>query len=353
VTEENSAPNQILCPYCKRLITLPAISFGAKEKCPHCDIEFVVSSRLIPRASEDSEDPMGGYELKTQIPEKAREINRLYRPVVLEEDTETDEGKYTWHPMATPSLGLLFKGTFLFPFAAGARGWYLMLLMFCISAEASASLAMYFAGFSGGWDVADKWIASMMFTSFSVLIGAFGILLASAICLTIMRNTSEGIYKFKDQQIGWFTEWFGETIYLVNGLFFGAAPVIILLFFLPVRPEMKLPIVLFSEIFLFPIFLMSSLECKSAVIPYSKPVWKSLWYAWHTWVLFYLLTLLIGETFLYLLRVIPFKDLQTELIFISVLLPFLIIVYFRLLGRLAWFCSGRSDEEVRVRRSDS
>ena len=94
------------------------------------------------------------------------------------------------------------------------------------------------------------------------------------------------------------------------------------------------------------------LENDSVATPYSKPVWRSLWYAWHAWVLFYLLTLLVGETFVYLLRLIPFQEHRLEIIFLSVILPFFLMVYFRLLGRLTWFCSGRFDEDIGLRDSE-
>jgi hypothetical protein len=352
VTEETPVPNQILCPYCKRLITLPAITLGSKEKCPHCDIEFVVSSRLIPQASENSEDTTEGYGLQTKIPLEAAENALLSQANAPEQDAEVAGKKTTWHPMETPPLVLFFKGTFVFPFSAGPRGWLFILLMLCITVTGSASLAVYFGSFPSN-DIfsADKWFASALLSSLAIMLGLFGLFLFSTVCLTILRDTSEGMDKFKNQQLGWFTDWVGETAYLAANIFWGAAPAMILIYVLPIKPAMRLPIYLFSETFLFPIFLMSALESKSPVMPYSKPVWKSLWYAWHSWALFYLLTLLIGETFVYLLRVIPFGSIQMELVFISILLPFLLMVYFRLLGRLAWFCSGRFDEDVRIRGS--
>jgi len=133
VTEETSAPNQILCPYCKRLITLPAISLGSKEKCPHCDIEFVVSSRLISRASEDNEDAMGGYGLQTKIPATTGGDVLTSHKKIPQAETELAAEKSSWRPMATPPQGLLLKGTFSFPFAAGVLGWHFYNLKFAIA----------------------------------------------------------------------------------------------------------------------------------------------------------------------------------------------------------------------------
>ncbi|MGD0655746.1 MAG: hypothetical protein ABSA16_15520 [Thermoguttaceae bacterium] len=354
MAEETPVPNQILCPYCKRLITLPAITLGSKEKCPHCDIEFVVSSRLFPpQVSDNSDDPTEGYGLQTKLPLEAAEPTLLSQANALEQDAEIAGKKASWRPMETPSLGLFFKGTFIFPFSAGPRGWLLILLMLCIAVSGSASLAIYFGNFpSNTIFSADKWFASAMLSALTIMLGLFGLFLSSSVCLTIMRDTAEGMDKFKDQHLGWFTDWVGETAYLAANLFWGALPAVILIFLLPVRFDMRPPIYLFSETFLFPICLMSSLECKSSVTPYSKAVWKSLFYAWHAWALFYLLTLLIGELIVYLMRVIPFGDIRAELLFISVVLPFLLVVYFRLLGRLAWFCSGRFEEDARIRGSE-
>jgi hypothetical protein len=51
------------------------------------------------------------------------------------------------------------------------------------------------------------------------------------------------------------------------------------------------------------------------------------------------------------LRLIPFQDFWQETIILSIILPFFLMVYFRLLGRLTWFCSGRFDEQARLRDS--
>ncbi|MGD0384402.1 MAG: hypothetical protein ABSA77_12850 [Thermoguttaceae bacterium] len=108
MAEETPVPNQILCPYCKRLITLPAITLGSKEKCPHCDIEFVVSSRLIPQPSENSNDATEGYGLQTKIPLEPAETTLLSQANALEQDAEIAGKKATWHPMETPPLGVFF-----------------------------------------------------------------------------------------------------------------------------------------------------------------------------------------------------------------------------------------------------
>jgi hypothetical protein len=357
VTKETSQQNQIVCPYCKRTITLPAVSLGTTEKCPHCDIEFVVSSRLVKETTEPVVDTVpdfvDGYDLQVKPAETGpRNVPRFRTPAV-DEDPDAAAEAASWRPMSTPPLGLFFTHTFRFPLSAGPRAWYLALLLFGVAAVGAVFLTIYFSSFPSD-DIfsADKWFASAMLTGLTTILGLLGLLLFSSVCLTVMRETSEGLSEFKDQQIGWFTEWFEESVYLGSNLFYGALPAIIVFSIFTVQMDIKLTVYLLLEIFLFPLFLMSALERKSAVTPFSKPVWKSLWFAWHAWVLFYLLTLLICETFVYCLRMIPFGSIQVRCFFAACVAPFVLIVYFRLLGRLAWFCSGRFDENYKNPRYD-
>ena len=212
-------------------------------------------------------------------------------------------------------------------------------------------MATYFGSFPGGTIFsADKWFASALFCFLTLLLGVFQLLALSAIGLTILRDTSEGVNVFANRPLGWITDWIEEASYVGISLFWGLSPALALLMVLPNKPALRLPICLFSEMILFPVFLLSALDSKSPVMFFSKPVWRSLWCAWHGWVFFYLYTILVGESFVYFWRVFPYKGMWTNIIAVSILLPVFWMVYFRLLGRLAYFCSGRFDEDIRRRR---
>jgi hypothetical protein len=348
VTEETSAPNQILCPYCKRLITLPAISLGAKEKCPHCDIEFVVSSRLIPRASEDNEDAMGGYGLQTKIPATTGGDVLPSDKKIPQVETDLAAEKPGWRPMATPPLGLFLNCTFTFPFRAGSRVCFLVQAVGTFMVSALGYQAWYCSGFAGSGPTL---FVSAMFTGIAFVLLMIWFFTISAYNLTILRETSEGVEEFKGMPSGIFLDLFEEAFYMLISIFWGGLPGWLIVLLFPALGSVKPLVIIPLAMLLYPLFLLSMLENDSVAAPFSKPVWRSLWYAWHAWVLFYLLTLLVGETLVYLLRLIPFRDFWLEIVILSIVLPFFLMVYFRLLGRLTWFCSGRFDEQARLRDS--
>ncbi len=352
--------NQILCPYCKRLITLPSIALGSREKCPHCDLDFVVSYRLI---SQQNSATIANAETEPAgVKEAAVEEYGLRIPVPAEksaealpaeekesetafQETDGDEEAFTWRPLPVPSLKLFLKGTFSHPFSEGSRGWLLILLILALAIEGTAQLGSYCFSFPASDALAGSmWLVSAILIFAAIMLQLVYFIMLSALGLAILKDTSEGLEKLINRPQGIILYWMGDAGYVLINLFYGALPALILFSLLPERRAMQTPALILSESILFPIFLISSLAGDSIAIPYSKPVWLSLRYAWHAWALFYLYTLLMGESFAYLLLLIPFRNIWINILCISLLLPVFWIIYFRLLGRLALFCRGSYEQ---------
>ena len=93
-------------------------------------------------------------------------------------------------------------------------------------------------------------------------------------------------------------------------------------------------------IVLFPWLLLSMLEANSPLVPISKAVCGSLLRKWRTWLAFYMetipLLLSIGASAIaaMLLGSLPLAIPVLAMTMVAVLM-----IYFRLLGRLAWCCS--------------
>jgi hypothetical protein len=243
--------------------------------------------------------------------------------------------------MRTPPLGLFFAGTFTYPFRIGSQICLSVLVIGTFMVVELAYQAWYSSGFSNS--------ETALFTS-AILMGLTGVLslilffTISAYCLTILRDTSEGVDQYRGMPSSVFLDLFEEPLYILTSVFWSALPGTVIVLLIPGLQSIKSLVIIPLAMILYPLFLLSLLENESVAIPFSKPVWRSLWYAWHAWVLFYLLTLLVGETLVYLTRLIHFEDVTIEIIIASLLLPVFLMIYFRLLGRLAWFCSGRYDE---------
>ena len=96
---------------------------------------------------------------------------------------------------------------------------------------------------------------------------------------------------------------------------------------------------------LFPFLLLSALEAGSPLTPFSLPILMSLRHHGRAWLAFYGQSIalfaacwLIG---LVLWTVLP----ALALLPIGVVLASTLMIYFRLLGRLAWHCSWLPEEE--------
>lgn len=347
MSEDASLASQIYCPRCKRSITLPSISAGSREHCPHCEIDFIISSGMIPQESKNIEDGVEGYALKSDIPaevSRAGSFSSENRAEAEEKELEleVEEEKHTWRPMRTPPMGLFLAGTFTFPFRVRSLVCFLVLAVGTFMVLEIAYQAWYCSGFSSSGPTL---FISAIFSGLTGVLFMIWFFSMSAYSLTILRDASEGIDEYRGMPSSVFLDLFEETVYVISSIFWSALPGAIIVLLLSGLWSIKLLIVIPLAMLLYPLIILSLLENQSAAVPYSKPVWRSLWYAWHAWILFYLLTLLVGETVVYLLRLISFKVFFMEIIIISILLPYFLMVYFRLLGRLAWFCSGRFEEQ--------
>jgi hypothetical protein len=302
---------------------------------------------MIRNESEHAGDPADGYALKIKMPVAANGNDLASVTRVPEAETAVEEEKHTWRPMRTPPMGLFLAGTFTFPFRVKSLVCFLVLAVGTFMVLEIAYQAWYCGGFSSS---GPSLYVSAIFSGITGVLFLIWFFSMSAYSLTILRDTSEGIDEYRGMPSGVFLDMFEESVYMVTSIFWSALPGGIIVLLIPGLWSIKPLIIIPLAMILYPLLLLSLLENQSAAVPYSKPVWRSIWYAWHAWVLFYLLTILVGETVVYLLRLIPFKDYFMEIIIISILLPYFLMVYFRLLGRLAWFCSGRYDEMHRLKK---
>ena len=98
--------------------------------------------------------------------------------------------------------------------------------------------------------------------------------------------------------------------------------------------------------FVFPILLLAELESDSAFLPVSRLVLASLWRCGRAWLSFYTASggliavagaLMIGAG----LKV----DSRLLVLFGAMLFAAVVMIYFRLLGRLAYYCSVEIEDE--------
>ena len=212
-----------------------------------------------------------------------------------------------------------------------------------------------------------SWSAAAVFSGATAVLTMFWLLPAAASMLAILIDTAHGCDRIENWPSAHVGEWLAESFFIDQqclprpragdalGEVFGAAAV---------RLEYSLPA---SVAVLFPILLLSMLEADSPMMPFSVAVWRSMATSWRAWAVFYLesAALVALAVFLWPILAVPsaaglvgvdtLADLRHFLLSAplpsvvgmlgaSALVVAILMIYFRLLGRLAWCCMKATRE---------
>lgn len=159
---------------------------------------------------------------------------------------------------------------------------------------------------------------------------------ASANYLAVVQATSEGIDGIEDWPEGEYREWFWTLPYSLGML--AAAGVVGYFVNLVVWTQSWIPMVSVMLI-LYPVFQLSSLEAGSPMIPLSKPILATLWKYPRGWAVFYAGSALPIAILLWIFcECFPRQPYVTILVF-APLAAAVLLIYGRMLGRLAWWCA--------------
>jgi hypothetical protein len=97
---------------------------------------------------------------------------------------------------------------------------------------------------------------------------------------------------------------------------------------------------LITSTLLFPILLLSAMEADSYIVPFSPPVLRTLGYFWHGWMMFYLLTTAMIAGWVVAFDFAYPQAPNLTVLFSGPALAAIMLIYSRLLGRVAWRASG-------------
>jgi hypothetical protein len=164
--------------------------------------------------------------------------------------------------------------------------------------------------------------------------------------LAVTRDTANGCNKIVNWPGVVFFDWIDEPFYVINSGFISfalGAGLTWCLTRLNQPADAVLPIVLLLSS---PFFLLSTLENCSPFGLISKTVLRSLGHAALGWIIFYLETAAL--TFAATLIIIATSQSHSlsNILLASVTATVAWLVYFRLLGRLALFCTDRMEKKA-------
>jgi hypothetical protein len=275
-----------------------------------------------PKAWEpnDSRDPHGPRDRSI---EKALFVPRPIPP------WETERGVSPWR--------LFFCGTFSFPFSWDALAnealligisvaWFFLLANLSVVLEHSEGnpVALLSAG---------------LLTAGSFICGAFWAIVAFPFGHAILRDTS-----YANDQVEWpnvlMFDCLGDLMVVFAALCYAAFPGFLFSVSRMCPQPYRIPCVVGACFGLFPIVLLSMSEANSPVVPITRLILRSLFRAWWAWLTFYVVSFLaMGGVAIAIIALLRLELVSIAILVGSVLVNLTWVLYFRLFGRLAWYCS--------------
>ncbi|MBX3415807.1 MAG: hypothetical protein KF708_24195 [Pirellulales bacterium] len=334
------------CPACAASFYARKEHAGRPTKCGKCGthftlprVELAAAGAVEPDAFSispfDLDDETEGYAISTPVVQRTVTLEFPEEPRAIAERIELD----------APPRSLYFSGVFGFPFRGDAASrWLSLTLLMCVLCGLSWGMLMFIGGGPGGsqFEVG----LGVVGAGFMLLAAFWAFLItasfASNCAKTIVEDTAAG----GDQVASWpeadWRTWFFPMVAVgyVSFLTLTIGYVLhlaVLLAPLEIQEYLNFGAFAIVPFVLFPLLMLSGLECDSMVVPLSGPVFASLWRHAGSWLGFYGLTALLACGVL-----LPAVVLRPFLLGLFAVLYFAVaastgtFLYARLLGRLGW-----------------
>jgi DNA-directed RNA polymerase subunit RPC12/RpoP len=377
----SASKKTVPCPRCKKDVPADGLQAGTLTRCPKCSMDFLVTGNSLGRDLDELED----YGLQTSTPVSKSGIPpvfpvnpadfssandqpgprsdaekiALYKQVMhdeelenraneqdddSEEEEEEEKEPSLWRPETKPPPGLYQSAVFPFLYEPESliRMIVLGLFLFFVLGilwKATDLITVPAAGIASF----APWFFGMIFIVVGGVSGMGCFLYASASGMSIVCDTANGQKKVESWPKGYLFEWFQEAGYFFGAVFFSVLPGIPLGWLLRDSGIPQAAIMAVTVAFLFPLTLLAELDIGVIFFPASLGVWLSPFRARRAWLGFYLLTVPM-VAFVAVLAAYSFQEGVVWLLFVACISGALVwFIYLRLLGRLAWYASGKAE----------
>jgi DNA-directed RNA polymerase subunit M/transcription elongation factor TFIIS len=335
------------CPCGTRLHALAAEA-GHALICPDCGRPVTVPSPAHKRPKPDpTKEISGPYDTRARTADEPRSP-AFHRPQVRFAGRFSqmldEHGRLP--PSRPPPRWPLVSGVFTFPWRHGTWAKWFWLSAGAMPIACMGQLGWYMARdivAGGGLGAIGSAILSpiLVATAVCLALGWTGVFAINL--LTILADTAAGaddVETWPDPSA--FLDWAGSTFFVINSLALSVAAGNGLDWLLS---QLELPggyAMVGMPVVLFPLVLLSMLEVNSPFVPLSKTVCRSLLRNCRAWIGFYLETsLLLAATGGIVIAALLPGSLLLAIPLVALTMVASLMIYFRLLGRLAWCCSAR------------
>ena len=339
----------VKCPLCSTRLHATEDQIGRDMLCPDCNESFVVGPPPKPERTYDPRDEFdGNYDVAKPTRHDSPIPQRQWKGRLESHAEEAAESGHneTARGLRTDRLRWpLVTGVFSIPWYPGVRvRWLSLSAVGTLILAAVVKAISLLAGPGSGYMSIGPWIIGMLLSAVAFLFGTGWVGVTSINCLSILNDTAAGKDEVDSWPEGVFLDWVGDFFFVFNSLGIAMLPGIavarLLVGFVGDSGWLAVPL---GTVVMFPIFLLSMLEANSPMMPLSLPVWRSLLRVWWAWGLFYFETTLLGAALIGLVIEAVAIELTVWLAvpIASLLLVAAAMIYFRLLGRVAW-CYARA-----------
>ncbi|NQT38607.1 MAG: hypothetical protein HQ581_14010 [Planctomycetes bacterium] len=372
----------IFCPVCNTRMLATEAQVGQEMDCPDCRKAFPVRRPPMPPPPRPKFRPkkptllekVGAAHLAIE-PENS-EPSRAEKPpprtnVRGEPIDEEDEPRFdlladllTTHrrrsarDLVEMPVRPFVSGVFSFPFYPDVWTRWLTLsitgaLVLAMAAVTSGLLASYEGGLLGALGSNLMGLAAFSFTG---LIALAWVVVASVWCLTITGDTAFGSDAIHNWPDAVWIDWMFDAFYVVNSVGLSVAAGMGVAWALSPLGDVRWLSVPMAMVVCFPVLVLSMIDSNSALKPWSRSVWRSLRDARGTWAVFYaesaMLLVPVGVLAPLAVEMALFGDppawaRAAAMVGVPVLVVATLMIYFRLLGRMAWY---RKEHRISERR---
>jgi DNA-directed RNA polymerase subunit RPC12/RpoP len=325
---QRSADDYILvvCPTCHTRLYPRWDQAGRKIVCPDCGVKMKIP---WPKARKPEPKPkpdeIGQYG-----------VNEAVKPLYVQTQYLDSQAQIFAEPVPPPPPWTFFSGIFDFPWYRDTISRWAYLSFGLVVLGEFIAVGLILSGVGSG-DLNQFSIMGLGFFALPIIwVSLWTFAYAAACCLSVVQDTAAG----SDKVTAWpepnWREWFWKllyagTMFVLTGLASGGVALLVEL----QTGQLGVPLFI-AAFFLFPVFLLSSLEADSFWMPASWVVLRSLVFLGWCWIIFYLEAGLLAAGWLGLvLLAVPAHPYVTVL-GAGPILSAIVLIYARLLGRLGW-----------------
>ncbi|MEI8375368.1 MAG: hypothetical protein WCJ35_21320 [Planctomycetota bacterium] len=330
------------CPYCAAQLEIGESRTGRSMTCPFCKGQVEIPKPHKPRRLEE-------YDLQEDDGRPRDSLATLGKLTAADiEELEKDEEPQKKKRRRPKMEWQLFVGGFGFPWSPGAVMQWLMIAIWATAAGWLTHSAINLRSQQALGDAnINQTILALLANMGSLMAGVALAGIAAIHGMTILLETTAGNDRVENwPNVGLFLDWVGDLWFIFNTATVSVALGLGLDWLLPGLLATREWTVAVTVFFAFPILLLCTLESGSPFLPVSSVVFASLGRHGIAWLTFYLQAgSLLAAVVAMVYYFAPWLDLRLAIPLAALLFSAAVMIFFRLLGRLAFYCSVEPEEE--------